>query len=57
MHGKKWIEASNDLVSAMTIGEKLGCRELGCSCGKYEIYDNKLKTSDIQVMIKNVIKK
>lgn len=57
VHGRKWIGASNNLMNAMAIGEKDGCRELGCPCGKYEIYDNKLKTNDIKEIIKNNMKR
>ncbi len=40
----------------MAIGEREGCRELGCPCGMYEIFDNKLKTDNVTVMAKDVIK-
>ena len=40
----------------MAIGEREGCRELGCPCGMYEIYDNKLKTDNVTVMVKDVMK-
>ena len=56
VHGRKWIGASNILPNAMAIGEREGCRELGCLCGMYEIYDNKLKTDNVTVMVKNVMK-
>lgn len=52
VHGRRWIGASNNLMNAMAIGEKGGCREYDCPCGRYEIYDNKLKTNDIKEMIK-----
>ena len=55
VHGRKWIGASNKLNRAMAIGERLGCRERGCPCGKYEIHDNKLKTDDVFIMIKSIM--
>lgn len=55
VHVRKWIGSSNILVNAITIGERFGCRAFDCLCCKYEIYDNKIKTSDIQAMIKNVV--
>lgn len=57
VHGRKWIGASNILERAMSIGQEYGCKELGCPCGMYEIYDNKLKTNNITYMIKGVIKR
>lgn len=56
VHGKKKIGSTNNLIRAITIGDMYGCREPGCPCCKYEIYDNKLHTSDIEVMIKNVLR-
>ena len=56
VHGRKWIGASNKLTNAMAIGEREGCRELGCPCGMYEIYDNKLKTDNVTDMAKDVMK-
>ena len=41
----------------MSIGQEYGCKELGCPCGMYEIYDNKLKTNNITYMIKDVMKR
>ena len=37
VHGRKWIGASNILPNAMAIGEREGCRELGCPavCMRY----------------------
>ena len=52
VHGRKWIGSSNDLMRAIMQGEKKGCQTLGCPCGKYEIYDNKLRTNNIQKIIK-----
>lgn len=57
VHGRKWIGASNILERAMSIGQEYGCTELGCPCGMYEIYDNKLKTNNITYMIKDVMKR
>ena len=56
VHGRKWIGASNKLANAIAIGEREGCRELGGPCGMYEIYDNKLKTGNVTVMAKDVMK-
>ena len=52
VHGRKLIGSSNDLMEAIMQGERKGCQILGCPCGKYEIYDNKLRTNNIQKIIK-----
>ena len=52
VHGRKWIGSSDDLIRAMMLGDNKGCRTLGCPCGKYEIYDNKLRTGNIRKIIK-----
>ena len=55
MHGRKWVGASNNLNRAIAIGERKGCRIYGCPCGKYSIYDNKLKTDNVQKMIMDMM--
>lgn len=57
VHGRKWIGSSNNLMRAMNIGSTDGCKELGCPCCTYEIYDNRLKTDDISYIIKEVMKR
>ena len=56
VHGRKFIGSSDDLMEAIMQGERKGCQTLGCPCGKYEIYDNKLKTDNVTVMVKDVMK-
>ena len=53
VHGKELIGRADELNEAMAEGEEKGCRVLGCPCGKYTIYDNKLKTDNIRIMIKD----
>ena len=53
VHGKELIGGADELNEAMAEGEEKGCRVLGCPCGKYTIYDNKLKTDNIRIMIKD----
>lgn len=57
VHGRTWIGSSNNLIKAIAIGEKFGCRVLDCPCCNYEIYDNRLKTDDVTLMIHKMIKK
>ena len=56
VHGKELIGRADELNEAMAEGEEKGCRVLGCPCGKYTIYDNKLKTDNIRIMIKDQIR-
>ena len=57
VHGKELIGRADELNEAMAEGEEKGCRVLGCPCGKYTIYDNKLKTDNIRIMIKDQMRK
>ena len=54
--GGKWIGAYNKLLNAMAIWGKEGCRGLIVLAVCIEIFDNKLKTDNVTVMAKDVIK-
>jgi hypothetical protein len=57
VHGKTYIGDSDTLEKAIDVGITGGCRNSGCLCEKYIIWDRKLETDDIGLMFADTHKK
>jgi hypothetical protein len=57
VHGKTYIGDSDTLENAIAVGINGGCKNPGCECEKYIIWDRKLKTDDIGLMFADTHKK
>ena len=54
-HGKR-IGTTNNLNTTIAAGQEYGCHDFNCPCTKYRIYDNRLKTDDMKVIIAEWVK-